>query len=174
MKYLLGVDFGGSSSKATLLGEDGRVYGTSSVEYPTFYPQPGWAEQDAEDSYRALCRNTEKILRESGVDPADVAALALDAATHTAVLTDGDFRPVRRAIYWTDTRASAEAARLKEEMGAELIRECYNSPSSLWTLPQLMWLKKNEPEVLRKTKRVMAMKDYVQYLVGETVRLGGT
>ena len=162
MKYLLGVDFGGSSSKATLLGEDGRVYGTSSVEYPTFYPQPGWAEQDAEDSYRALCRNTEKILRESGVDPADVAALALDAATHTAVLTDGDFRPVRRAIYWTDTRASAEAARLKEEMGAELIRECYNSPSSLWTLPQLMWLKKNEPEVLRKTKRVMAMKDYVR------------
>ena len=36
MKYLLGVDFGGSSSKATLLGEDGKVYGTSSVEYPTF------------------------------------------------------------------------------------------------------------------------------------------
>ena len=29
MKYLIGVDFGGSSSKATLLGEDGRVYATA-------------------------------------------------------------------------------------------------------------------------------------------------
>ena len=49
MKYLLGVDFGGSSSKATLLREDGVVAATASREYPTYYPENGWAEQDAED-----------------------------------------------------------------------------------------------------------------------------
>ena len=53
MKYLLGVDFGGSSSKATLLREDGVVAATASREYPTYYPENGWAEQDAEDSYNA-------------------------------------------------------------------------------------------------------------------------
>ena len=163
MKYLLGVDFGGSSSKATLLGEDGKVYAAASREYPTYYPQNGWAEQDIDDSYRALVDNIRSILRETAIDPEDIAALALDAATHTAVLLDAADRPVRRAIYWTDSRAGEEAAWLRREMGGELIRECYHSVSSLWTLPQLMWLRKHEPETIEKTKRIMAVKDYIRF-----------
>ncbi len=170
MKYLLGVDFGGSSSKATLLGEDGKVYATAGKEYPTFYPENGWAEQDPDDSYRALTDNIREILKISGVKPCEIAALALDAATHTTVLLDENDRPVRRAIYWTDTRASAQADRLKREMGSEIIAECYNSVSSLWTLPQLIWLKENEPETIRKTRKVLAMKDYIRYkLTGDYV-----
>ena len=170
MKYLLGVDFGGSSSKATLLGEDGRVYATASREYPTYYPQNGWAEQDPDDSYQALVGNIREILRVSGAAPEDIAALALDAATHTTVLLDENDHPVRRAIYWTDTRSTAQADRLKRELGAEIIEECYNSVSSLWTLPQLVWLKENEPETLKKTRRLLAMKDYVRHrLTGDYV-----
>ena len=163
MKYLLGVDFGGSSSKATLLGEDGRVYATASQEYPTYYPQNGWAEQDIDDSYRALVENIHTILRKAQINPRDIAALALDAATHTAVLVGADDKPLRRAIYWTDSRASEEAAWLKKELGDTLIEECYNGVSSLWTLPHLMWLKRHEPETLKKTKKIMAVKDYVRY-----------
>lgn len=171
MKYLLGVDFGGSSSKATLLGEDGRVYATAGKqEYPTYYPENGWAEQDPDDSYRAMVGNVREILDTTGIDPKDIAAMALDAATHTAVLVGADDRPVRRAIYWTDTRSAAQAARLKENMGTELMEACYNGVSSLWTLPQLVWLKEYEPETLRKTKKIMAMKDYVRFrLTGDYV-----
>ena len=170
MKYFLGVDFGGSSSKATLLGEDGRVYATASCEYPTYYPENGWAEQDVEDSYQALVSNIREILKSSGVQPEQIAALALDAATHTAVLLDENDRPLRRAIYWTDTRSAQQAARLKKEMGDELIQECYNSVSSLWTLPQLVWLRENEPETIRKTRKVLAVKDYVRFrLTGDYV-----
>lgn len=170
MKYLLGVDFGGSSSKATLLGEDGAVVATASHEYPTYYPQNGWAEQDPEDSYQAFVGNIREILHTSGIDPRDIAALALDAATHTAVLLDENDKPVRRAIYWTDARAREQAAQLKAGMGEAIMRECYNSVSSLWTLPQLMWLKEHEPDNVRKVKKVMAMKDYVRYrLTGDYV-----
>lgn len=170
MRYLLGVDFGGSSSKATLLGEDGKVYGTAGREYPTYYPENGWAEQDPEDSYQALVDNIHTILKESGVAPEDVVALALDAATHTTVLLNDKDQPVRRAIYWTDTRSAAQAARLKKEMGSEIIEECYNSVSSLWTLPQLVWLKENEPEALKATRKVLAIKDYIRYrLTGDYV-----
>ena len=170
MKYFLGVDFGGSSSKATLLREDGTVVATASKEYPTYYPQNGWAEQDPEDSYNALVDNIRELLQATGIQPEDVAALALDAATHTAVLLGADDQPVRRAIYWTDTRASGQAARLKAEMGNEIIQECYNTVSSLWTLPQLIWLKEHEPETLPKIKKVLAVKDYVRYrLTGDYV-----
>ena len=170
MKYLLGVDFGGSSSKASLLREDGAVVATASKEYPTYYPQNGWAEQDPQDSYQALVENVRAILKTTNIDPQDVAALALDAATHTAVLLDAQDKPVRRAIYWTDARAGEQAARLKNSMGERIMRECYNSVSSLWTLPQLMWLREHEPQTLQNTKKVLAMKDYVRYrLTGDYV-----
>ncbi len=165
MKYLLGVDFGGSSSKATLLGEDGKVYATASREYPTYYPRNGWAEQDIFDSYHALVGNVREILDRTKIDPRDVSALALDAATHSAVLAGEDGMPVRRVIYWTDSRAGEQASRLKKELGNKLLEECYNGVSSLWTLPQLMWLKENEPEKLKKTRHIMAVKDYVRYLL---------
>lgn len=168
MRYLLGVDFGGGSSKATLLGEDGKVYAVSSQEYPTYYPCNGWAEQDAEDSYDALVKNIRETLRVSHVKPEQVVALALDAATHTAVLVGADDRPVRRSIYWTDLRSEPQANRLKED--PEIAQECYNTPGSLWTLPQLIWLSENEPDVLAKTRKVMAVKDYLRFrLTGDFV-----
>lgn len=170
MNYMLGVDFGGSSSKATLLGEDGRVYATASREYPTYYPQNGWAEQDADDSYDALVWNIREVLQETRIRPEQITALALDAATHTAVLLGADDRPVRRAIYWTDSRATEQAGRLKAEHGDAIMRLCYNGVSSLWTLPQLMWLNEHEPETLAKARKLMAVKDYVRYrLTGDNV-----
>ena len=170
MRYLLGVDFGGSSSKATLLGEDGRVAATATCEYPTYYPQSGWAEQNPEDSWNAFVSNVRELLEKSGAAPEDIAAVALDAATHTAVLLDEQDRSVRNAIYWTDTRASAEADELRARCGEEITRLSFNSVSSLWTLPQLLWLSRHEPETLARTKKIMAVKDYIRYrLTGDFV-----
>ena len=170
MRYLLGVDFGGSSSKATLLSEDGRVAATATCEYPTYYPQSGWAEQNPEDSWNAFVSNVRELLEKSGVAPEEIAAVALDAATHTAVLLDAQDRPVRNAIYWTDTRASAEADELRARCGEEITRLSFNSVSSLWTLPQLLWLSRHEPETLARTAKIMAVKDYIRYrLTGDFV-----
>ena len=170
MRYLLGVDFGGSSSKATLLGEDGRVAATATCEYPTYYPQSGWAEQNPEDSWNAFVSNVRELLEKSGAAPEDIAAVALDAATHTAVLLDEQDRSVRNAIYWTDTRASAEADELRARCGEKITRLSFNSVSSLWTLPQLLWLSRHEPETLARTKKIMAVKDYIRYrLTGDFV-----
>ena len=122
MQYLLGCDFGGGASKATLLREDGAVVATATTEYPTHYPKNGWAEQDPEDSYRALLRNIREILRVSGISPADIAALALDGATHTAVLLDENDRVIRPAIYWTDRRSAQQAQQLQANHGEEIFR----------------------------------------------------
>ncbi|MDD6884745.1 MAG: FGGY family carbohydrate kinase [Eubacteriales bacterium] len=170
MQYLLGCDFGGGASKATLLREDGAVVATATTEYPTHYPKNGWAEQDPEDSYRALLRNIREILRVSGISPADIAALALDGATHPAVLLDENDRVIRPAIYWTDRRSAQQAQQLQANHGEEIFRLSYNAPGALWTLPQLMWLKEFEPEHHRRIRKVLSMKDYVRYrLTGDFV-----
>ena len=170
MRYLIGCDFGGGASKATLLREDGHVIAAATREYPTHYPQPGWAEQDPDDSYRACTENIRELLAVSGVRPEEIAALALDGATHTAVLLDEADRVIRPAIYWTDQRSSGEAARLRREHEDMLVRKSLNTPSAFWTLPQLMWLRENEPSAHARIRRVLSMKDYVRYrLTGDFV-----
>lgn len=170
MKYVLGIDFGGGSSKATLLCENGSIIATSSKEYESYTSAGGIVEQNPEDWYSATKHNIRTILEKSGVAPADIVCISLDAATHTAVLLDENFVPVRRSIYWTDTRSLSEVEYLKENHKEEIESIMLHSPDTIWTLPQLMWVRDNEPEVWAKTKRIMFSKDYVRHqLTGDFV-----
>ena len=164
MKLLLGIDYGTGGCKVTAIGEDGSFAGEASVEYTTYHDHPGWSEQDPQDWWTSLCAALKKLAAK-GVDLKSVAACALDGSTHNAVLLDADYRPVRRTIMWTDQRATAECAALKAGWGEKIFSTCYQMPAPTWTLPQMMWLKANEPDALAKTKHVLFVKDYVRYLL---------
>ena len=164
MKLLLGIDYGTGGCKVTALFEDGSFAGEASVEYPTHHDHPGWSEQEPQDWWNALAESLKKLAAK-GVDLKSVAACALDGSTHNAVLLDAEYRPVRRTIMWTDQRSTAECAALKAGWGEKIFSTCYQMPAPTWTLPQMMWLKANEPGVLEKTEHVLFVKDYVRYLL---------
>ena len=164
MKTLLGIDYGTGGCKVTVLGTDGSFVGEASVEYTTYHDHPGWSEQEPQDWWDALCAALRK-LKDKGVDLSSVAAAALDGSTHNAVLMDAAYRPIRRTIMWTDQRAVDECAMLRETMGEKIFQTAYQMPAPTWTLPQLMWLKAHEPEVLARTEHVLFVKDYVRYLL---------
>ena len=165
MKYLLGIDFGGGASKATLLGEDGKIAAVHAVEYPTYYPQIGYAEQNPDDWYAAIMENIAEILKKSGVNRNDIAALCLDAATHTAVLTDRDGKVLRPSIYWTDSRSTAECTYIREHYGELVWKTALHNVDTIWTLPQLMWVRNHEPDVWNKIGKIFFPKDYIRYLL---------
>ncbi len=177
MKLLLGIDYGTGGCKVTVLGEDGTFVGEASTEYPTYHDHPGWSEQEPSDWWNALKSSLGKLAAK-GVDLKSVAACALDGSTHNAVLlgtsgsralddvlSDRSFRPVRRTIMWTDQRSTAECEALKAGWSEKVFSTCYQMPAPTWTLPQMMWLKANEPEILKKTEHVLFVKDYVRYLL---------
>ena len=164
MKLLLGIDYGTGGCKVTAIGEDGSFAGEASTEFQTYHDHPGWSEQEPSDWWNALKSSLEKLAAK-GVDLKSVAACALDGSTHNAVLMDADYRPVRRTIMWTDQRATAECEALKAGWGEKVFSTCYQMPAPTWTLPQMMWLKANEPEALAKTEHVLFVKDYVRYLL---------
>ena len=119
--YLLGVDFGGGASKATLLKDDGTVAATNSVEYTTHYPSADMAEQTPYDWYEATAENISALIDKSGISHDEIAGVCLDAATHTAVICDDDFNVLRDSVYWTDSRSVKECAYLRENY-ADLIK----------------------------------------------------
>ncbi|HHX37058.1 MAG TPA: xylulokinase [Clostridiaceae bacterium] len=165
MKYFLGIDFGGGASKATLLGEDGVIAAEHSVEYPTHYPQPGFAEQNPDDWFSAVKENIAGVLKKSRISADKISAVCLDAATHTAVLLDDAFHVLRPAIYWTDSRSVKQSVMLREQYDALILKQALHQPDTIWTLPQLLWIREHEPEIWAKTRRVLFAKDYVRYLL---------
>ncbi len=165
MKYALGIDFGGGASKATLLSQEGKIVATNTVEYRTLYPQNGWTEQDPMDWYNATKENIRAVLEKSGVDSADIMAVSLDAATHTAVIMDENFNVLRPSIYWTDIRSLDEVKYLKDNYGEFIYDTVLHIPDTIWTLPQLMWVKNNEPQIWSRVKRIMFAKDFVRHLL---------
>ncbi len=165
MKYLLGIDFGGGASKATLINTEGTIVAEYSVEYPTLHPHSGWCEQNPEDWYAALCEDTKELLKKSGVDAADILAVAIDSATHTAVLCDKDAKPLRPAIHWTDTRSVKQANDLKASDEDYIEEKTFAKPGTIWTLPQIVWVRENEPEVYAKIGKIFFEKDYLRYML---------
>ncbi|MBQ7363531.1 MAG: xylulokinase [Clostridia bacterium] len=159
-KYALGIDFGGGSSKATLIDREGRVVKTASSEYPTHYFEGGGAEQTPRDWYLAAVKNIGAVLE--GIDPALVGCVCFDAATHTAVLMGEDGEPVCDSVYWTDTRSAPVVAYLSENYGDEIYRKCKNRVSTIWSLPEILYVRNKSPELFSRVRRVTFAKDYVR------------
>ena len=158
--YVLGVDFGGGASKATLLNEKGEVAATAVSEYPTYYGAGGKAEQNPEDWYNAACRNIRAVL--GGVNADEVKCLCFDAATHTAVLLNENGKPVCNSVYWTDTRSVNEAKYFESRYGDEIFKKCKHKADTIWSLPEIAYVKNNYPQTFAKVKRVTFAKDYVR------------
>ncbi len=170
MRYLLGIDFGGGASKATLLSEEGVICATNTTEYETRYPKPGYAEQNPDDWVKAICENIKGVLTKSKISPSEICAVSLDAATHTAVILDENFQVIRPAIYWTDTRSTEEVSYLRENHSEIIDKQVLHKADTIWSLPELMWIKNNEAENWAKVKKILFAKDYVRHqLTGDYV-----
>ena len=162
-EFVLGVDIGSGSVKLTLLGKDGMISGTAGCEYPTVYPQPGWCEQNPEDWCSAFRKALSAMLAQTGVLPEQIKALAPDAATHTAVLLDKNKNVLRPAVLWTDQRSREQVEQLRRNYLDAIRKQSLNTPTTVWTLPQLMWIREQEPDTWQQIQYILFAKDYLRF-----------
>jgi len=162
MNKLFGVDFGTGGCKATVIDLEGRVCAAAFKEYPSEHQKPGWSEQDPSLWIEAFIETVSKCKAqmEDGFDK--VLGMAVTASTHNAVLLDNERNVIRRCIMWNDQRSSDQSNRLKGQYGERIYQIGMQMPSPTWTLPQLMWVKENEPDNYAKISRLMFTKDYVR------------
>ena len=89
MKYIIAHDLGTSGDKATLFAEDGRLIGSYTKEYEAHYFNGNWAEENAEDWWDAVCFTTSTLIRESKIQPEDIAETILFLASRQARMITG-------------------------------------------------------------------------------------
>jgi xylulokinase len=162
MTQLVGLDVGTTGVKAIAISDEGELLARAEHGYPLSAPQPGWAEQDPEDWWRA----SEAALAEVGVDRA--VGIGLSGQMHGLVALDAADRVLRPAILWNDQRTEAEVAEIEDLLGLErLVALTGNRALTGFTAPKLLWLRRHEPNVFARIEHILLPKDYVR------LRLGG-
>jgi len=177
--YILASDLGSGGCKTVLLDASGRVVSSAGAEYPTAYPRPGWVEQDPADWYTAFAQTTRRVITGSGVAPRQIVQVGLVGVTHNTVLLDAQDRPLRPCILTFDRRSEAQCGQILARWGQQVQQQTLNGVSPLWSWPQLLWVKENQPDIWRSTRRLLFQKDYVRHRlapahVTDTIDAAGT
>ena len=163
MNYI-GIDLGTSAVKLLLVDGAGQVKKTVTEEYPLYFPQPGWSEQNPEDWWNAVCAGVRQLL--AGEDASSVAGIGCAGQMHGLVALDAQDRVIRPAILWNDGRTGEEVDYLNNEIGkAVLSARTANIAFAGFTAPKILWMRKHEPENFARIQKIMLPKDYINYLL---------
>jgi Sugar (pentulose and hexulose) kinases len=160
MNYVLAHDLGTSGNKVTLFDENGALVAEATVNYPTNYFNSNWAEQNPNDWWASVCAGTRSALQ--NIDPRQVSVVSFSGHMMGALCVDRKGVPLRPSIIWSDQRAQKEFLGLQRELGEEKIfRITGHRGSGNYSLPKLMWVKNNEPDIYAKTYKTLHCKEYI-------------
>lgn len=162
--YLLGIDIGTSACKVALFDADGRVIGSTTGDYPVYYPNQGWAEQDPDEWWEAVCEAIHKLLNETETDPQEIAGIGIDGQSWSAIPMDREGRVLANTPIWMDTRAQSICDRLNDKIGADRIFELAgNSLQPSYTTAKIIWFKENMPDIYTKIDKILQSNSFIAY-----------
>jgi xylulokinase len=170
---LVGVDVGTYSTKGVVVDQDGTLLRSATVQHRMSVPRPGWAEHDAESVWwKGLVGVITQLLGGSPYRATDIAAVGVSAIGPCMLPVDEQWQPLRPAIlYGVDTRAGQEIVEIEREIGTEDIRRTYRmNLSSQAVGPKILWYRRHEPHLWKRTARIMTASSYlVHRLTGALV-----
>lgn len=165
--YLLGIDLGSSSVKASLINADtGKSAGfafSPQQEMEISSPKHGWAEQDPKAWWENAVIAVRTICKRVDVKPDGILAIGISYQMHGLVVVDKKGEVLRPAIIWCDSRAVAIGDEAYNQLGELYCMDrLLNSPGN-FTISKLKWVKDNEPFVYSRIDKVMLPGDYLAF-----------
>lgn len=158
----IGVDLGTSAVKLLLMDGEGKIQKIVSREYPIYFPNPGWSEQNPEDWFTQTMEGIRELVAEA--DKEQVAGISFGGQMHGLVILDEKDQVIRPALLWNDGRTFEECDYLNNVIGKEKLSE-YTANISFtgFTAPKILWVKNKEPENFARIAKIMLPKDYIAY-----------
>jgi glycerol kinase len=141
--HLLAIDQGTTGTTALVVSLEGDTLGRSTLEFPQYFPKPGWVEHDTDEIWSSVEGAVQGALRAAQVGPAAIAAIGITNQRETTVVWDrATGRPIANAIVWQCRRtadacdalkSAGHAARVHEKTG--LVLDAYFSATKIaWLL----------------------------------------
>lgn len=186
-KYTIGVDFGTESGRAVLVDtRDGREVATAVHAYSNsvideHLPHndkplpPDWALQDPMDYIEVIKTTVPAVLRESGVNPAEVVGIGIDFTACTMLPVKADGTPLSTLPEWRDNphswiklwkhhAAQPQADQINEtarKLGESWLVRYGGKISSEWFFSKALQILQEAPNVYHAADRLIEAADWV-------------
>jgi xylulokinase len=166
MKYIMGVDLGTSGCKAIVFDLKGRAltYSYRAYSAKKVYREH---EQNPEEWWEAVCHCIRDAIKRASISLKNVIGIGLTSQSNGLICIDDEGKILRPAMIYSDSRAIKEVTELTGQI------ECFYkdvpdflnlglvSPGKI--PPRVLWLRKNEPNVIRKTYKFLDAKGFIAY-----------
>jgi len=163
-KYILAHDAGTTGNKAVLVRQDGSVIGSAYTPYPLIYPCAEWVVQDPEAIWYAVAESSRAVVKQAGIDPAEVGGVAVTAQMFNMLPVDKKIQPLIPMVSWLDRRTIDQAEAIRESGYTSLLfQETGNVHSAKDIVPKIIWFKEKYPDKWKETYKILDCKEYILY-----------
>ena len=166
MKYLMGIDNGGTFSKAALFDEMGEQISVMSVPTVTLTPNSGYAERNMEHLWQVNVQAVRGVIEKSGINPENIVGVSFSGHGKGLYMVDQDDKPAYNGILSIDARAWEYVSKWEKDGTREKVyQKTFQDILVCQPVSLLAWFRDYKPEVLEKTKYIFSVKDYVRFMI---------
>ncbi|KAE9406502.1 glycerol kinase [Gymnopus androsaceus JB14] len=168
-EFVGSLDCGTTSVRFIVFDQYANIIAQNQLEFPQYYPNPGWHEHDAEEiqQHAELCiQNAMKELEKAGWAKESIKVIGITNQRETTVAWSRKTgKPLCKAIVWTDSRTKNTVVHHEKKLeetgievspgewkkgkdGVEALREITGLPlSTYFSAIKLRWMIDHYPDV---------------------------
>ncbi|MFC5466557.1 gluconokinase [Lederbergia graminis] len=164
MELVVGLDIGTTAVKAVLFQRDGTVLAIAEKLVTTYYPEPGWAEQDPVEVESKALEALRDVIQHSAVKRESIKAIGISCAMHSLICVNETGIALSNALIWSDGRAKMQADALsKKEIGARLYDKTGVPIHPMSPLVKLIWMKETGFNAYKQASHFISLKEYILF-----------
>lgn len=161
-----GIDIGTSGCKCTVFSNDGTLISSSYREYNATRVH-GAHEIDADAVWQAVKEIIAEAARKAGEKTNEaLQAIGVTSFGESAVPIDVNGNILSAAMLYTDPRGTEQCKKICNRIESEKIARITGiTPHQMFTLPKIMWIKENDPELFSKVDKFLLFEDFIVYML---------
>lgn len=162
----LGIDNGGTMTKAALFDGQGREIAVASENTPLLTPAPDFCERNMTALWEATARVIREVIRSSGVSNTEIAGVGCTGHGKGLYLWGKNNLPCCNAIASTDHRASSYITQWQQDGTAQrAMKKTLQNVIDCQPVPLLRWMKDKRRQVYDNIRWVFEAKDYIRFML---------
>ncbi|MBD3229679.1 MAG: xylulokinase [Candidatus Lokiarchaeota archaeon] len=156
------IDAGTTGVRTILYDSSGKELGKAYKEHKSYFDKTNWVEQKAKEWYESVKETSKDVIKKAKIKNEQIIGISITNQRETIVPVSEKGEALRRAIVWQDRRSIDECAQIEKIIGYDKINEITGlTINSYFSGPKILWIKKNHPEIFKKTHKFLLVHDYL-------------
>ena len=170
MKYLMGIDNGGTAVKAAIYDEKGNQISVDNTNLDMIKAHTGWTERNLNDLFTANINVIKNAIQKSNIDSKNIVAVAISGHGKGLYLLDKNKNPLYNGIISTDNRATEyEKNAYITGVADRIYNKTYQKVLACQPVCLLQWLKDNNRQVYDNIGYILSVKDYIRFMLTDEI-----